>query len=256
MILDVVTQTNSTTYADLLGVQVGLDRLPGETAADFIDRMHLAVTAGRGAEYTGLINELNLQFGLSLNQAFEVSSVDDFELTIGFGSLKLGNAVIELVTLTSDDFWAWKQISAVVDEINALGDYTAVLLGADGPALTLARQSNTLLVSAEPIEGRVVRLQKGRMLAASASFNQAVSGYMLGPDGRTLHFESPVPDGTEITYRYRVCPFRAVASPIACFSLLDPALHSKALGSNGKLIYQVREYLDELLERDRSYWAK
>lgn len=246
---------NSTSYVDMLGILVGIDRLPSEAAAPYLERLERAVASSRGADYQGLLDQLAISLNLPQFPALRVSANASFDLAVSFGCLAIGNHQILLLSLTSDDFWSWKKISDVAGEIRALG-YDCQQLGPDGPSLMLARQANSSLVSAEEIAGTNVRLSRGRLVDGSLSFNLPVPEYQLGSDGCSLHFLSALPDGCQATYRFRVCPYTVVGSPVSALSLADPSVRQFTAGSNGRTIYQVREYLQEVLRRDRSYWGK
>lgn len=255
-----ISPVNSSSYVDSLGVLAGLERLPGETSAEFSERIELAISASRGPEYAGLMNSLALAFGLEMRQAVKISSSSDFVVRVVFGGLEITRAgqvlSVELLRISDDNFWEWKRISEVVAEINQTSDITAELSGADGMAFELVSQSNMVL-TAETLQGsQTEKLSHGRLVAGSEMFSMPVPSYTVGADGRTLHFSSPCPENTEITYRYRSCPYSLVASPANVFRMIDPAFAKWAVGSNGNVIYQVREYVQELMRRDRSYWGK
>jgi hypothetical protein len=46
-----------------------------------------------------------------------------------------------------------------------------------------------------------------------------------------------------------------LASPICLISLVDPLLATIGVGPKNKLVYQMKEFVQELVTRDRSYWA-
>ena len=71
---DAITQVNSTTYTDVAGLYAGLDRFPGETSDQFMRRVQQASALNQGANYEGLLNQLNLLFGLSPAEIYQVSS--------------------------------------------------------------------------------------------------------------------------------------------------------------------------------------
>lgn len=54
---------NSTSYADLLGLQLGLDRLQEESTDSYIKRLEFAARLSRDHSYTGAVNEISLQLG-------------------------------------------------------------------------------------------------------------------------------------------------------------------------------------------------
>src|SRR5271157_6660066 len=64
---------NSTTYADLLGILVGVPRLPGETSQDYFDRLSKAGQCDRTQDYQGMVDEINLQLGLKTYQSIALS---------------------------------------------------------------------------------------------------------------------------------------------------------------------------------------
>lgn len=256
---DQIVPVNSTSYIDMLGVSAGLERLPDEDAAGFAERIDLAVSASRGAEYAGLMNSLALELGLSMRQAIHISADADFDADVTFGQLRLAKGGVSvdlpLLSLTSDDFWQWRSLSEVASAVAALPGYTAVFEGADGPALQLVRQSNRQLVVGEELSGgRSAVLAHGPVVAGSEVFSQAVGSYTIA--GRTLQFAAQPPAGTAVSYRYRVCPYGLIASPAAVLSLADPQVREKATGTNGAVIHQAREYLQEILRRDGSYWGR
>lgn len=256
-----IVPTNSVSYVDNLGILAGLERLSGETSAEFAERIELAISASRGAEYAGLMNSLALTFGLKMRQAIKINSVDAFDVKVVFGGIVLStpNEVlsVDLLRISDDNFWEWKKISQVVDEMNRSAAFTAEMTGPDGMAFELVSQSNTVLVSGETLNGsRTERLQHGRLVAGSEVFNAPVPVYTVGADGRTLYFEAPCPPDTKVTYRYRACPYSMVASPVSVIRMMDSEFAKWAVGSNGNMIYQVREYVQEVMSKDRSYWGK
>src|SRR5690242_6419545 len=83
------TLANSTTYIDLLGVQVGLTRMAGESSMAFSERVHRAAISDRSASYRGLMNEIALQFGLEMFEAIELSGPIDVEVSVSLRGLRL-----------------------------------------------------------------------------------------------------------------------------------------------------------------------
>jgi len=51
-------------------------------------------------------------------------------------------------------------------------------------------------------------------------------------------------------------PYECVVSEVGLLGLLEPSLPAVAATPSGSLAYQVREYLQAFIERDRSYWSK
>jgi hypothetical protein len=255
---DRIQPVTGTSYVDVLGLAAGLERLPGEDAAEFAERIDLAVSADRGPGYEGLLNNLAIELGLEMRRAVRVSADAPFTLKVLFGELRLNELTIPLITMSCDDFWEWKPISAVASEIAAVPGFRTEVLGDDGPALQLMRQSNqgTVLGEALASGSRSQQLASGEIVPGSVVFDGPAPEFSIGADGRSLHFDGPPADGLAVSYRYRRCPYDLVASPAAAFSLTDPQVRARCLGANGRLIYQAREYLQEILRRDGSYWGK
>lgn len=257
-----ITPVNSLSYIDMLGVLAGLERLPGETSDQFADRIDLALVTDRGPDYIGVMNSLALSFGLEMRQAVKVSSEFDFNVQIQFPLLlaSVGNehTSVWLLRVSEDDFWEWKTISEVVAEFNTAAlPITMEVVGEDGPAFQLVTQSNSKLVTGESLSGAKTQLlAHGKLVPDSERFSKPVPSYTVGADGRTLHFSAPPPDGTMISYRSRACPYSLIASPVTAFSLLDEGVRSAVQAGNGRIVYQAREYLQEILLRDGSYWGK
>src|SRR5271156_3024434 len=69
-----ITQTNSTTYADEVGIQIGLPRLPGETSEAYVKRLNTATRVDTSQDYIGLLNEITLQLGLNIGYLISLAS--------------------------------------------------------------------------------------------------------------------------------------------------------------------------------------
>lgn len=252
-------RANSTSYADLLGLLVGAERLPGESTADFRDRILRLVAGSRGPEYTGLLNELTLQLGLKIRPVISLTGPSDTQVTADISGVRVRNSVEEvesqLLEIDVDDVWEWRKLSDVVASINSLATtVVAELLVEDGPALQLARQSNVLTVRAQPIQGKQVSLGHSGIVVGSERFSVLVSSYELTEAG-VLRFDSPVPAGARVTYQRRIWPYSLVGSEVGLIGLLDSALDAVAENADGKLVYQLRETVQSLMQRDRSYWG-
>ncbi|HZU27482.1 MAG TPA: hypothetical protein VFA04_18280 [Bryobacteraceae bacterium] len=135
-----------------------------------MERIRRAASMARGGNYVGMMNELGLQMSRAINITDDTG---DFQLDVSIAGVHLKNAHLEttipILSLTADDFWQWSQISDVVAAINATGHFTAALTGDDGPALTLARQSNTLAG-----RGRVDQRKDGSVSQGQAGRRQRV----------------------------------------------------------------------------------
>jgi hypothetical protein len=250
--------TNSTTYIDTLGVFVGLERFPGEPSDAFLNRMTRAVSVERGAGYEGFLNELSIQLGLPPRKAILVGG-NDYTLSCSISGLRLesadGKLTVPLVEVDGDGLWEWKKLSEVVAAINSSPAFYAELDGEDGPALQLVRQSNLRAAIGVELSGQQVDLEYP-LIPGTEILSGTVPDYYVSAGGRRLDFVSPVPDGTTITYLYRICPYVLIAFPASTLNLSDPDLAAAALSPDNQLAYQVREYLQALMERDRTFWSR
>jgi len=259
-----IIPVNSTSYVDMLGILAGIDRLPGEDAATFEERLELAVSSQRGPNYSGLINSLMTELGMQTFQAISITRDDNqpFDVAVGFGVLTVScldeTYQIALLSMTPDNFWSWAQLSDIAASINGLSGFSASLMSSDGPALQLAFQKNGDWSVDEDLSnaGRDVKLQFAGVLPETVVFNQTAPDWTLALDGQTLHFDSQPPSNLAITYQYRICPYNLIGTPVAVFGLSDPAFGTAAAGGNGTVIYQVRQYLQEIMSRDGSYWGQ
>ncbi len=256
-VLTELQQVNSTTYVDLLGVMVGLERLLGETSDSFIERVLLAAKSNRSSEYIGVINELNLQFGTKLYHCLAVSGSSPFEFRSSgikvYVQQEDTNYSTPLFVVEPDGYIIWKTIGQVAEEISQNTDLHVDVLQ-DAPALQLVRQSNVFRQVSEDISGSTIRLQKPYAIPGSEVFTGNVSLYEYKTTS-LITFESPVDSGT-ISYKYRVCPYRAVASPVSALSMTDPDFQEFASGPDNQLTFQARSALQAVSKVDRSYWTK
>lgn len=262
VVIHTVTQTNSTTYADELGVLIGLSRLPGESSEGYVKRLKTATRVDTGQDYVGLLNELTLQLGLKVSKLISLTSRSGNSLTVVVAltgvvlsdTITLATQTIPIVTVDIDDAWSWLLLSNVVDAINAGTVASAVLLGSDGPTIKIANQSNVLTVIAQPISGQNVSLGFNGILVGSELFNVPVPSYTIMTNG-TLTFSAPVPLGTLITYKRLVWPYSLIGGDVSIISMLDPAVFKMAQGPNGTIVYQVREAMQTIVAQDLSYWG-
>lgn len=245
---------NSTSYVDALGLQLGLDRLQGEDNRDYLKRLEFAARLRRDHPYEGALNEVNLQLGFEPSIYINMPSLGTTVMSISIAGVVIGvHPAIPLLTFDNDSVWKWRSLSAIVTDINAIT--LATLLADDGPAFQLARQSNSLWSFAEDISGVQVQLQHGGVVVGSELFNQTVPSYSISPAG-LITFSSEVSSGMKVTYNYIVANYDVVGSPVVMIGLKDPEFSSVALDSNDALAYQIREYVQTLMNEDRSYWAK
>lgn len=251
---------NSNTYIDNVGVLLGIERSPGETSQEFLERVIRAGSSSRTSNYEGLMNELGLQFGLFLQPCIQLAGNPAILVNVDIAGVHLkwnqgqSSLHISLMTVGPDNFWEWKSLSDIVAAINGTNVLTAVLLTADGPAFQLVTQSNTQLAVGEDITGQTANLENATLIAGTEQFNQPVPSYTI--QGQSiLYFSAALPPGTKITYQYMIQPYTLLMSPIFMMNLADPLLGAVALGPNNKLVYQVKEYVQELVSKDLSYWA-
>lgn len=246
--------SNATTYVDLLGLQLGLTRLPGETANTYLKRLEAAARLIREHPYEGALNEMSLQLGFEPQVYATINAGDTDIITVSIAGVTVGtNPTVPILTFDSDTMWNWRLLSDVVSDLNKFVPTT--LKVKDGPAFQLARQSNSLWSFAENISGLQLQLQHSGVKVGSELFNQTVPSYVLDTTG-TIKFSMEPSVGTQITYNYITSPYDVVGSPIAMIGLKDSEFSSVANAPNGALAYQIREFVQSIMLIDRSYWAK
>ncbi len=247
-------ETNSTTYVDQLGIQLGLNRLQGETASNYLKRLEFASRLRREHPYEGALNEMSLQLGVEPAKYINIELADNQVVTSSIAGVVIGqNPPIPVLTFDADTMWNWRLLSDIVAGINTI--VPATLLVADGPAFQIARQSNSFWSFSEAVSGVQLQLSNSGIQVGSELFNQVVPAYTLTSDGK-LNFTIEPNDGTTITYNYVITPYNLVGSPIAMIGLTDPEFALVAANSNSSLAYQVREFVQALMLVDRSYWAR
>jgi hypothetical protein len=256
-----IRPVNSTTYVDVAGLQLGLQRLPQEDAGTYLDRLYRATTATRDHTYQGTINEIALNLGLQVRRGLLIESISSgllIQSSIGGLVLTNGSSVktFPLMTIDGDTMWKWRMLSDLVSDINSTGWATSTLLIDDAPALTLAKQANVFLALQESISGARVQLEHGHVFPDSLRFNLATPNYGLDATAGMIVFASEPPQGLQVNYQYLETPLYMVVGDVAAFSLLDPNLDAVALTPSHSLVYQLREALQQVLLIDRSYWSK
>lgn len=250
----VLSKINSTTYADIIGLQFGLDRLPGETAENYVKRMETASHLKRAHPYEGALNEINLQLGFIPKPYIHIEMSIPTVMNISIAGVVIGVApTIPLLTFDLDNVWNWRSMSDVVADIDKV--VPATLLVPDGPALQLARQSNNLWAFSEEVTANQFQLKNNGILVGSEYFNQNVPPYILREDGLITFHDAP-PAGLKITYNYIVTSYDIVGSPVALIGFTDPEFPTVAATGISNLAYQVREFLQTIMLQDRSYWSR
>lgn len=262
IVVNTITEANSTTYADELGVLIGLSRLPGEDSESYVKRLKTATKVDTSQDYVGLLNEITLQLGLTVSNMIGLTSSTGNPLTVicALTGIVLTDTmthvtqIIPIVKVDIDNAWTWLLLSNIVAAINAGSVATAQLLVSDGPTMRLAKQTNTLTVIAQPISGQNVNLGYTGIITSSIIFNLVVPSYTANSNG-TLIFSAPLPTGTQVTYQRLVWPYSIIGGDIGILSLLDPAVSTMAQGNNGTIVYQVLEAAQIVVAEDLSYWA-
>lgn len=251
-------EINSTTYADLIGVQVGLPRLTGETADAYVKRLEFAVNLTRTHPYAGSLNEVNLQLGVEPALYISLNLSANIVIKSSVAGVKIGNKpIVPLLAFDADTMWNWRMLSAVVTDLNTATPGLATLLVSDGPAFQIARQTNSLYTFGESVSttGLQTQLKHSGIQVGKEQFNQAVPPYTLTAEG-LLTFSAAPTAGTTITYNYVVTPYSLVGAPVALIGLTDPEFASVAETPSGVIAYQVSEFVQAIMAKDRSYWAQ
>jgi hypothetical protein len=141
------TPVNSTTYADIVGLEGNLDRLPRESSDLYLDRLARASVENRTHVYEGLVAEIAAQLGLSVQPGIRISGPANTSITCDLTGISLVSGstslTCPLVTLDADEAWSWNSLSSLVQTINSSNLWTATLLAPDGAAVQLCRQTNT-----------------------------------------------------------------------------------------------------------------
>ncbi|SRR6266702_2252614 len=141
------TPINSTTYADIAGLEGNIDRLQGESADQYLDRLARACVEDRTHVYEGVVAEIATQLGLSVQPGIKIAGPADTVITCDLTGITLASGstslTCSLVTLDVDEAWSWNSLSTLVLLINQSNLWTATLLVPDGAAVQLCRQTNT-----------------------------------------------------------------------------------------------------------------
>ena len=93
--------------------------------------MQRAISLDRSSTYQGLINQLNLQFGLDPAELFTITSAAAYTVRASLRGLFVDSAqesiFIPTRTVDPDNFWQWRTTGAMVDDINASRTLKATL---------------------------------------------------------------------------------------------------------------------------------
>jgi hypothetical protein len=251
---------NSTTFADVVALQMGLTRIPQETSANFLDRLYSAAASRRDHSMEGTVNELCFQLGPTAYFGIAIAATDPTTVfTAKAGAVLLtdaqGTVSIPTVTIDQDNYWSWLFLSDVVAAINTQSRATATLQSADKPAYVLLAQSSLNYSIAEAAIASRNQLAHSGVIVGSERFNLDVPTYTLTTAG-LLIFSSAPPATTAITYSFNSLPYEVTCSDVALINLLDPGMPLMAKGNDGGLVHQAKEYVQDLLTQDACYWGK
>lgn len=253
-----VQQVNSTTYSDVSGLMLGLDRIPGESTISFVDRLHRASSNRRDHSLQGTIDDIAFHLGLKVQPGISVQLPTNAKILCEIGRVTVFAAdgtvltTIPTVTIADDNYLEWKMLSDVVAALNAAG-FTSSLLIDDAPALQIANQSNLFVQLNESVTTKVFQLEHSNVI--SYELNQAISGVSLDATNGVLTLPGDPPDGLSISYFYMFNPISLVCSDVGLIGLTDSSIKDVAV-KNGALAYQFREFIQTIMSTDRSYWAR
>jgi hypothetical protein len=254
-----IRPVNSTSYVDVAALHLGVQRLEGESSIAFLERMYLAANARRDHSFQGAVNEINLDLGLAVRPGIQVtpsSSLIAISVTLQ-GVQFLGplvDVLIPIVTHETDGLWKWRKLSEVAADIESQASSTVVMLIDDAPAVQLVRQSNITTILNEPVVNSSGKLVHSNVIVDSCRFNKSITGQSINIDG-TYSIPGNLPSGLTLSYQFLTNPYELVCAEGALIGLLDPHIFS-AFVSEGGLVHQVRETVQDLMRTDRSYWSK
>jgi len=247
---------NSTSYADVAGLPFGLARRSGESATAFLQRLYSAANSRRDHSYEGMLEELALRLGLSLYPGATITAPAGTTIQTGFGRIAVISAgvtsTVPTATVAADSYIEWRTLADVLADLGQLPGISTTLVK-DVWGYQIARQTNVFLVQNEAITSQQQTLAHSGIRLNTILFNQTVGNYTLTTDGKLLLPGAPGA-GLTATYQYEVLPYSLVCSDIGLFSLSDPAINGMV--SDGVLPYQVREFIQAVMQQDRSYWAE
>lgn len=142
-----LTQRNSTSYADVAGLMVSMDRIQGETTDAYIARLRAYAAEQHNRQYEGVLNSIAYSLGLDVRPGIAIAGPTDTVISCDLSGLSLvsGSTSLKLplAVIGEDDVWDWQALSQLVTSINGSGTWTATLLADDGPAVQLCRQTNS-----------------------------------------------------------------------------------------------------------------
>jgi hypothetical protein len=254
---------NSSTYADQLAIQLGLfqDRLAGETADHFLDRLYSSAYSRRDHTLEGTINNIAYQLGLSSQVGLTVTGQDPGTIiNVGAGQITFtpttgAQIIVSTVTISNDNMWVWCTLGEVASSINQIANLTATTVVPDTLAIQLVPQTSINCSIAESVSGASSFLDFDNITIGSELFSNPVPDYELDYSVGALTFSSAPASGTKISYIYNIAPFNMACSQVGVINLTDPALQTTALCPDGSMVYQMREFNQAILQADNCYWG-
>jgi hypothetical protein len=252
---------NSTTYVDMLGIEVGLTRLQGETSTSFLRRIALEGISTKDHTYATTLQRIAIELGLSIKNGITISSTVPLVITSNIAGLAIPSITLPsgkpfvspLLTIADDNVWIWRFLSDVVRDLNTLDGVSATLNVPDAPALQLAKQTNYLW-STEAISSNIQALKHTNIQWDTITFNNTTPSYST--NSNIISFSSQPLPNTNAYYSYIANPFDMVTCDAGIISLLDPGFSSVATRDGSVLTQQVKEVLQDIMTTDRSYWGK
>lgn len=260
-----LTASSSLTYADMLGLLCGLERLDGEPSDRFLERILRLSREDRTLSWNSAVIELSVRLDVPLYPACRMSFDVPAEVQIGWSGLRIstpdGNVLVqqpmieaaESGTIRLVPFRRW------IEAVSAVGVIFAEWnVDPDAPAAHALRQSSRRWWDVELAEMSTL-LPGGEFIDPSSflfdgrtpeyELSQSVSSWNL-----TLSGSPRLP--LRVRYSSLSNPFQMVASPVVLASGADGEFFRAALAGGNPMPEQILCILRELLERDRSYWAR
>jgi hypothetical protein len=254
-----IQQVNSNSYADLLGLYVGLPRFLGESNNVYLQRLYEFSGYSEDITLVGVLDQINIALGLQLTQSISITSTDTyFTIMYSPGLFTLVNQAgtvytYQTVTMAPDTYWVWNTYSDLVAFINTIENYTAALIGSDGSCRCLVKQTNSFTALNEPVTSSVYTFQNPNALVNTLVFNVAVPSYTV--TNNIITFSANVPSNLTVSYQYQIVPYDMVSGEANILSLTDPTLATVGLNASNYPAYQLLEAIQEIMSQDLSYWG-
>ena len=254
---------NSTTHADLLGVLVGLERFPGEPADRFLERIRKACLMRRDGGRLQVLVELSLQIDEPILRAGAIATTNPARIRVSFAGIQvtdLGGGLVAqapFVETTEDGFWRWRTVREIRSELSGMpGLQVSLDMKDEEFALSLVPQTNSVWETAIPENGVALIPQADEVDPSRVRIDgDSPARVEREGDFYKVTFQGPSRTGVQaVSWERLKRSLELVKSRIILFSVSDPEVVAAAKLPGSALTYQMREYLDELMRRDRSYW--